>query len=218
MPLRLAIFDCDGTLADSEATIVDAIGAAFSEHGLARPTRVQVLAQVGLSLDAFLAGVAPEVGPRQASEILAAYRRHYARLRGERGGDPIFAGLNGLLGELRQAGILLGVATGKSRRGLDAFLDSHQLRSGFATLQTADDAPSKPHPGMVERALEETGTEKADAVMIGDTSFDMGAACNAGVTGIGVGWGHHDRDTLLGAGAECVVESVEELRHRLLGA
>jgi phosphoglycolate phosphatase len=217
MTLRLAIFDCDGTLADSEATIVDAVRAAFADNGLARPERVEILTHVGLSLDAFLAGVAPDIEPTLASGIIVAYRQHYARLRRERGGDPLFAGLGTLLGELQQAGILLGVATGKSRRGLDSFLDSHGLRSGFATLQTADDAPGKPHPAMVERALEETGTRKSDAVMIGDTSFDMGAATNAGVTAIGVSWGHHDRDTLLDAGAQCVMESVEELRLRLLG-
>lgn len=217
MTLRLAIFDCDGTLADSEATIVDAIHAAFAGHGLVQPSRKQVSMHVGLSLDAFLAGVAPEVDATQASEIATAYRQHYARLRSERGGDPLFAGLGDLLGDLRRAGILLGVATGKSRRGLDKFLDSHGLRPDFATLQTADDAPSKPHPAMVERALAETGTKGSDAVMIGDTSFDMGAATNAGVAAIGVGWGHHDRDTLLGAGAHCVVETVAELKQRLLG-
>jgi phosphoglycolate phosphatase len=217
MTLRLAIFDCDGTLADSEATIVDAIRAAFTEHDLANPARADISRHIGLSLDAFLAAVAPGVDPEKATRIVDSYRQHYARLRTERGGDPLFPGLAALLPELRENGILLGVATGKSRRGLRKFLEAHDLTSGFATLQTADDAPSKPHPGMIERALAETGTEKQEAVMIGDTTFDMGAALNADVTAIGVNWGHHDRGTLLGAGAECVVENTAELRLRLLG-
>jgi phosphoglycolate phosphatase len=217
MTLRLAIFDCDGTLADSEATIVDAVRTAFADHDLAEPARADISAHIGLSLDAFLAGVAPGIDQQESSRIVASYRLHYARLRTERGGDPLFPGLDPLLSELHEAGILLGVATGKSRRGLGEFLEAHRLTPRFATLQTADDAPSKPHPGMIERALHETGTEKREAVMIGDTSFDMGAAANAGVIAIGVGWGHHDRRTLLDAGAECVVETAEELRHRLLG-
>ena len=217
MTLRLAIFDCDGTLADSEATIVDAIRAAFAEHDLANPTRAEISAHIGLSLDAFLAGVAPGVESQTASRIVDSYRLHYARFRTERGGDPLFPGLASLLSDLRDEGILLGVATGKSRRGLSKFLEAHDLTSSFATLQTADDAPSKPHPGMIERALAETGTEQREAVMVGDTSFDMGAAVNAEVTAIGVNWGHHDRDTLLGAGAECVVETAADLRLRLLG-
>ena len=127
MALRLAIFDCDGTLADSEATIVDAIRAAFTEHDLANPARADISAHIGLSLDAFLAAVAPGVDPEKATRIVDSYRQHYARLRTGRGGDPLFPGLAALLPELRENGILLGVATGKSRRGLRKFLEAHGL-------------------------------------------------------------------------------------------
>ena len=96
---------------------------------------------------------------------------------------------------------VLGIATGKSQRGVARVLERFELVGHFETIQTADDAPSKPHPGMIERALEETGAEKAHTVMIGDTTFDMEMARNAGVTGIGVSWGYHPHEHLDGDGS-----------------
>lgn len=214
---RLAIFDCDGTLADSERSIVDAVVAALAEHGLARPERAAVVAGIGLSLDAFLERVAPGLDRATADAVLASYRSHFSRLRAERGVDPLFGGVETLLDDLAGAGILLGVATGKSRRGLLNFLEAHDLIRRFATLQTADDAPSKPHPAMIERALEATGTDAREAVMIGDTTFDILAAANAGVRPIGVAWGHHRPGELTAAGAAVVVGDMGELRTELLG-
>lgn len=216
MSLRLAIFDCDGTLADSEASIVDAVRAAFTEHDRPQPVREQIVSRIGLSLDAFLAEVAPDLPAAEQQPILDSYRSNFSRLREERGADPLFPGLEELLRDLHARGVLLGVATGKSRRGLTRFLEAHELGSIFATLQTADDAPSKPHPGMIERALDETGTRAAEAVMIGDTTFDIGAGVNAGVTAIGVTWGHHPGDALTSAGAREVVNDAGALRRILL--
>ena len=217
MSLRLAIFDCDGTLADSEASIVDAVSAAFAGQGLTPPRRKEIVASIGLSLDHFLNQVAAGIDAEGRTQLLDAYRDNFARLREERGADPLFAGMTGLLTRLEDSGVLLGIATGKSRRGLVRFLEAHELAPRFATLQTADDAPSKPHPGMIERALEETGTEPHEAVMIGDTTFDIGAGVNAGVRSIGVDWGHHDEAALLAAGADCVVTDATALERVLLG-
>jgi phosphoglycolate phosphatase len=114
------------------------------------------------------------------------------------------------LESLEQRGILLGIATGKSRRGLEATLDVHGIRERFATLQTADDAPSKPHPGMVLQAMQATGSEPAETVMLGDTVFDMQAAMQARATGIGVAWGCHPREDLRRAGADLVIEDYAE--------
>lgn len=211
MALRLAIFDCDGTLADSEASIVDAVHAAFREHRLPLPGRAEIVAHIGLSLDRFLDEVAPALDAAERARVLDAYRLNFSRLREERGADPLFDGIGELLTRLADTGVLLGIATGKSRRGLNRFLAAHHLVPRFATLQTADDAPSKPHPGMIERALAETGTEPGEAVMIGDTTFDIGAGVNAGVRAIGVDWGHHDREALIAAGAEQVVADAAAL-------
>jgi phosphoglycolate phosphatase len=215
VPPRLAIFDCDGTLADSEASIVEAVHAAFADHGLPLPTREQIVSNIGLSLGSFLDEVAPGLDEGRRKQVLDAYRANFSRRLDVRGADPLFPGIGELLSLLGQRGVLLGIATGKSRRGLDRFLEAHSLRPRFATLQTADDAPSKPHPGMIQRALEETGTNASEAVMIGDTTFDIGAGINAGVRAIGVAWGHHEAGALLAAGASHVAGDATALEKLL---
>ena len=126
--------------------------------------------------------------------------------------EPFFPGVRetveALAGDER---VLLGVATGKSRRGLDLLLQREGLAYAFATLQTADDAPSKPHPGMLQRAMSETGMRPADTIMIGDTSYDMLMARNAGAVPIGVAWGYHTAQELTEAGALAVAEDSEQL-------
>jgi phosphoglycolate phosphatase len=112
---------------------------------------------------------------------------------------------------LQEAGYILGVATGKSRRGLLATLETHDLRKYFVTLQTADVAPGKPHPGMMQRAMAETGVEKDETVLIGDTVFDMEMARNAGTHAYGVSWGYHEVDELHAAGAHLVLDHLSEL-------
>ncbi len=118
--------------------------------------------------------------------------------------QPLFDGIADLLGGLRQAGWLLGIATGMSDRGLTHCLAAHGLTDHFVTLQTADRHPSKPHPAMLEAALAEAGAEPAQAVMIGDTAFDMQMARDAGVGALGVDWGYHEPDELRAAGARFV--------------
>jgi phosphoglycolate phosphatase len=111
----------------------------------------------------------------------------------------------------------LGVATGKSRRGLDAVLTGHDLHDVFLTRQTADGHPGKPHPSMLLQAMAETDVEAAKTLMLGDTSFDMAMAVNAGVTPVGVAWGNHDADTLYEAGARVVLEDFRDLMPYVIG-
>ena len=125
--------------------------------------------------------------------------------------EPLYDGMAALIERLAEAGWLLGVATGKSDRGLHACLDTHGIKHRFVTLQTADRHPSKPHPAMLEEALAEAGAEAANAVMIGDTTFDIEMARNAGVRAIGVAWGYHEPRELLEAGAIAVAETMDEL-------
>jgi phosphoglycolate phosphatase len=110
---------------------------------------------------------------------------------------------------------MLGVATGKSQRGLEHCLATHGLTTHFATLQTADHHPSKPHPSMIDTALAETGVAAQHCVMIGDTQFDMAMAVNAGVRAIGVDWGYHTVEELLDSGAEVVATSPAHLKELL---
>ena len=107
---------------------------------------------------------------------------------------------------MERDGWLLAVATGKSDRGLKHCLESHAIHARFVSLQTADRHPSKPHPSMVEQAIAEAGAAPQTSIVVGDTSFDMAMAVNAGASGIGALWGYHDADELLEAGAVAVAE------------
>lgn len=216
--LRLAIFDCDGTLVDGQAAICEAMELAFTHAELEIPHRGTIRRMVGLSLPQALRLLAPAATDDQHAVALEAYKTSYRTSRIEgRLEEPLYEGIAGLITRLHTAGWQLGVATGKSDRGLVACLEGHGMRERFVTLQTADRHPSKPHPAMLEAALAEAGVDPRDAVMIGDTSFDMEMASAAGVRAIGVAWGYHDTQELLDAGAVAVAGSVAELEEMLLG-
>lgn len=217
MTLRLAIFDCDGTLVDSQADIAEAMEAAFAAHGLTAPPRSAIRRIVGLSLGEAIRQLVPEAGADLARDLVESYKAAF-RARRSAGvvEEPLFEGIAALIAELDEAGWLLGVATGKSDRGLAHCLERHGLTGHFVTLQTADRHPSKPDPAMIEACLDATGASAAEAVMIGDTAYDMAMAVNAGVRAIGVDWGYHHPNELREAGAEAVAGSVAELRRLLI--
>lgn len=212
MSLRLAIFDCDGTLVDSRDAIVAAMSEAANLHGLPQPHPGAVLRVVGLSLFEAVAILFPGTSDELRLELEQAYKRAFsaARARGEVS-EPLYPGASASLNNLEEAGWLLGVATGKSHRGLVATLSRHNLLEKFTTLQTADRAPGKPKPDMIYRALEETGVDAAQSVMVGDTSYDMTMAKNAGVRAVGVAWGYHKPHELMDAGAELVIDDCGRL-------
>ena len=209
---RLAIFDCDGTLVDGQANICTAMAACFVEAGLPAPPRERTRQVVGLSLPEAMEAMLPEAEPALHRELAEAYKRsfHAMRRRGQID-EPLYDGIGDMLAMLEADGWLLGIATGKSDRGLRLCLEHHGLAARFCTLQTADRHPSKPHPSMIEAALAEAGAETAASVMIGDTSFDMMMAKQAGVTAIGVAWGYHPPEELLAAGADFIASSPSDL-------
>jgi len=209
--LKLVLFDVDGTLVDSQNIIVAAQQMAFAAHGLEPPSRERSLSIVGLSLvEAFTV----LVGPKAPVESLAeAYKEAFATLRQDpANAEPLFPGVEVCLQWLRRReDVLLGISTGKSRRGVEHLLGRHGWHEVFAVIQTADDAPSKPHPGMILQAMEATGVAPADTVMIGDSSFDMGMARAAGVLPVGVSWGFQPVAALTETGAGPIVNSYPEL-------
>lgn len=215
---RLVVFDCDGTLVDGQAAICDTMDEAFAAARLPAPDRNEVRRMVGLSLPQALRRLAPDAHDDQHLVVLEAYKSGY-RARRVAGtlDEPLYDGMGEVIERLHAAGWLLGVATGKSDRGLHACLDTHGIKHRFVTLQTADRHPSKPHPAMLEQALAEAGVDVADAVMVGDTSFDMEMARAAGMRAIGVAWGYHEPRELLEAGAECVAETMEQLEDMICG-
>lgn len=217
--MRLAVFDCDGTLVDGQAAICETMERAFAAAGLPQPDRHSVRRMVGLSLPYALRELAPEADEEQRARAVEAYKEGYRALRLSGAlQEPLYDGIAELIGRLASAGWLLGVATGKSDRGLHACLDTHGIKQHFITLQTADRHPSKPHPAMLEAALFEAGVSPADAVMIGDTSFDMEMACAARVRAIGVDWGYHEPHELLDAGASAVAGTMAQLEEMIRGS
>lgn len=215
--LRLVVFDCDGTLVDSQQGIVAAAAAAFRAHGLEEPDPAAVRRVVGLNLEHAILELLPEADSDLIWRLVEAYKQAFFILRSRPDHDePLFPGISELLQVLDQPHFLLGVATGKHMRGLRATLERHGLGHRFVTLQTPDTCRGKPHPEMMERALAETGVERADAVMIGDTTFDMEMAYNAGVAGVGVAWGYHARAALVAAGARQVIDHPLELAEILM--
>lgn len=209
--MKLLIFDVDGTLVDSQHFIVEAQTRAFAAHGIAPPSRERMLSIVGLSLAQAFAEL---VGPDGPVESLArSYREAWQTMRLDPAfADPLYPGVADMVARLAgRSDAMLGVATGKSRRGVAHLFAEQDWAAHFATVQTSDDHPSKPHPSMILAALEETGTAPRDAVMIGDTTYDMEMGRAAGVRRIGVTWGYHPHERLRAAGAERLVHSAEEL-------
>ncbi|AUH66018.1 HAD-IA family hydrolase [Paracoccus zhejiangensis] len=215
--MKLFIFDVDGTLVDSQHHIHGAMTHAFEAVGLPPLPLSQVLQIVGLSLPVAIARLVPEADAATQDRLVAEYKNAFnvARLREP---APLYPGARDCLDALAgRDDWVLAVATGKSRRGLDAMIEAHGLQGMFASLQTADGHPSKPHPSMVLAALDETGAVAADAVMIGDTSFDIEMGRAAGVTAYGVDWGYHDSAALRGAGAQDVAQDFAGLTRQLQG-
>jgi phosphoglycolate phosphatase len=209
---RLAIFDCDGTLVDSQANICLAMEACFAGAGLEVPARERTRRVVGLSLVEAMRAMLPDAEPHVHLALAENYKLAFQRLRG--GGlveEPLYEGVAELIDALEEGGWLLGVATGKSDRGLALCLDHHGIARRFVTLQTADRHPSKPHPSMIELAMAEAGATPETTLMIGDTSYDMAMARAAGVRAIGVTWGYHDAQELKRAGADYIAAHPSEI-------
>ncbi len=209
---RLVLFDCDGTLVDSQHVIVAAMGAAFEAHDLASPPTREIRRVVGLSLPQAMAMLLPAADQAEYDRLTERYKEAFVAQRAAGGGTPpLYPGAEDAIRRLAARGHVLGVATGKSRRGLAMTLEHFVLDDYFATLQTADDAPSKPHPAMVEQAIADTGATPETTVVIGDTTFDIEMARAAGAAAIGVEWGYHDTADLLAAGAAAVIATFEDL-------
>ena len=207
------MFDCDGTLVDSQVNIVRAMAESFVRFGLPAPDPHDIRQGVGLSLFEIMAVLVPDADGALHGRLAETYRGvyHCLRAEGTLAVEPLYPGVRDGLAELSERGWALGVATGKSDRGLALILEHHDLAHQFVTLQTADRHPSKPHPAMLDLAMAEVGTVPGDTVMIGDTSFDMAMGRAAGVRAVGVDWGYHAAPDLLAAGAERVVATMPEL-------
>lgn len=212
--MKLAVFDCDGTLIDSQVNILRAMAQTFERHGLAPPADHATRRVVGLSLVESMQALLPDAEAELHARLANDYKAAFHRLRADRSLDPepLYPGIAALLADLCEAGWLLGVATGKSDRGLALALTHHGIADRFVTLQTADRHPSKPNPAMLQAALAEAGVAASEAVIIGDTVFDIIMGMRAGVRAVGVDWGYHDAAELIEAGAIGVAADTAHLR------
>ena len=217
--MKLAVFDCDGTLIDSQVNIIRAMESSFQRHSLAPPDSHATRRIVGLSLVEAMQALLPEADHDLHRSLADDYKSAFQRLRADKALDaePLYPGIRSLLDTLDAQGWLLAVATGKSDRGLKLALEHHGIHHLFVSLQTADRHPSKPHPAMLRAALADAGAQVDQAVMIGDTIFDIAMGEAAGVRSIGVDWGYHEAHELLEAGAAHVAETSDHLLELLNG-
>jgi len=215
--MKLAIFDVDGTLVDSRAMITASMQQAFDAEGLAVPSHQNMLSIVGLSLLDAMRTLVPEADAARHERLAAAYKQAFSANRSAGAHtEDLFEGAHALLAKLHaRDDVLLGLATGKSRRGVAHLIEKHGFEGWFATVQTADDHPSKPHPSMIVAAMAETGLDPAAVIMIGDTSFDMAMARAAGASAAGVAWGNHPAVDLERAGAHMIARDFNELQAQL---
>jgi len=209
----LVVFDCDGTLVDSQRAIIAAVRTTFAAHGLDVPEDDAIRRIVGLSVPEALNQLLGEAESRDLEALAADFKESFSRRRLHQGAgsEPLYPGIAAAIEELARSDYLLAMATGKSMRGAGATLAHHGLGHHFLSLQTADRHPSKPHPAMLEAAMADLGAERQETVLVGDTQYDMMMARAAGVRALGVAWGYHPVDELEAAGAEAVALSADAL-------
>lgn len=208
----LIVLDCDGTLVDSQSAIHAIMVECFTSHGLAVPDIASVRRIVGLNLDDAMSRLMSEPCDLRPSDLSKTYRAVSSRFRAQGAFfEPLFPGARETIGALSDAGCVLGIATGKSLNGLRNTLSEHGLEGFFDTLQTSDQAPSKPDPTMLRQAMRDVGADPWATVMVGDTTYDMEMARAAGTYAVGVGWGYHDTAALRAAGAHRIVGNYSDL-------
>jgi phosphoglycolate phosphatase len=212
--MRLVLFDCDGTLVDSVGLIHEVMARTFVDFGHARPDVSATKAIIGLTLDIAIARMQgkPHVDD-EALAMAAHYKSIYTGVRAEAGfQEPLFPGIADMMARLeREDDLILGAVTGKSRRGLDLIRTSHGFEKTFVISRTADDCPSKPHPGMVTECCAEAGIDAVRTLVVGDAIYDMQMAKAAGATAIGVAWGYATVPELVEAGADHILRSPADL-------
>jgi phosphoglycolate phosphatase len=213
MAPKLVLFDCDGTLVDSQHMIVATMTEAFAKLGYAAPDHAGVLSIIGLSLPEAVGRLNAGLDAVAVDLVVEAYRDTYQAMKFRLAETaPLYPGaLDALKALAAMDDVRLGVVTGKSRRGLEAILETHGIGGLFSVLRTADDGPSKPHPFMVVDAVAALGGDVAATVVVGDTGYDMLMARAAGAFALGVTWGYNSRDELAQAGAQALADDFSEV-------
>ena len=211
-PRRFAAFDLDGTLIDSAASIVEGVMACWVACGFPEPDPQSVRRIIGLPWEESVRALLPGAGEAEFAMIRNYHSEVHRGLRPRPSRtETIVAGAHDMLDVLEDAGYLLGIVTSRTSGRLHELLDKHALSERFPTIKTADMGPGKPNPHLLNEAMNELGVERESTVMIGDTTFDILMAANAGTASVGVSWGVHEPEELRAMGAHTVIEHFREL-------
>lgn len=211
---ELIIFDWDGTLVDSQAQIVNCMQVAFESTGLKIPDPEAIRHIVGLSLETAFYRLAPQIDNSLVVQLADAYRRHSST--NSKHSTELFSGVRKSLLNLREQGFYLAVATGKSRRGLDAAMNGSNLSGFFDITRCADETRSKPNPLMLNEILTELNLDADKALMVGDTSYDIEMANSIGMDSIAVTYGMHEEHHLRPFSPRYLINNFSEI-HSMIG-
>jgi phosphoglycolate phosphatase len=214
LPYKLLIFDWDGTLMDSQARIVNCLRFACLEQGLDDRSDDDYKNVIGLGLREAMRQLVPQASETMITALGDTYRYHF--LVKDDTPSELFPGVVKLLQELEERGHWLAIATGKGREGLDQALTATGLQQHFHITRCASETRSKPHPQMLDEILQQLGVDAADALMIGDTEYDMEMAANAGMAGLAVSYGVHEAQRLLKHNPLDCLHHIDDLAHYLL--
>lgn len=211
--MRLVIFDADGTLVNSQAVILEGMRQVFLEFGYTPPPVTSMLASIGLSLNLLFAMLLQREVDEEIEQMSASYKKRFFNLKKiPELYSPLYDGIDEIIETLSaQPETLLAIATGKSRRGLNEMVDTFGYRDKFIALRSADDCPSKPHPAMILECCEIAGCDVLQTVMVGDSSYDMQMAIQAGTRALGVSWGYQDIASLEKSGAHAIVAKPHDI-------
>ena len=211
--MKLIIFDCDGTLVDSQHGIVHSMKTAYETVGVPWPGREATMSIVGLSLIEAMQDMMPDLDDATHRKLAEAYKDTFKQSRlSQLHEEPLYEGCREVLDRYHAMDdVVMAIATGKSQRGVRAMIEREGLKGYFQSIQTADDAPSKPDPAMILQAIAETGARVDRTVMVGDTSYDMTMARSAGVGAIGVSWGYHPVEYIKASGAHYILNHYNEM-------
>lgn len=215
--MKLVLFDCDGTLVNSGGVIHRCMAETFANAGLRVPELSETQEIIGLTLNLAISQISGIPMGAEIENLTEQYKQQFRKIRLEHDFDePLYDGIAELIDALAaQDDILLGMVTGKSRRGVISVMERHGFDRNFLVSRCADDCPSKPHPAMVLECCHETGCDVSQTFVIGDTTYDMMMAGSAGATAIGVNWGYHKPDRLSEAGAAIILHHPSDLLGQL---